>query len=379
MEFSGLRTQYERLRPQMEKSVLEVLSQGSYIMGPQVEELEGQLAQMAGVPECVSVSSGTDALLMALMASGIGPGDGVITTAFSFFATAEVILLCQAVPIFCDCNPDTYNLDPFCLEQTIKKHLSSHSPIRLKAVIPVDLFGLCADYTRICEICQDYGLMIIEDAAQSFGASLQSQKAGSFGRFGCTSFFPAKPLGCYGDGGAIFAHTQEDADLLRSLRVHGKGRDKYENRRVGLNARLDTIQAAVLLEKLKVFPDELKRRQQVAAQYTQRLEQIVKTPQQPEGYFCCFAQYTIGLESREQRDKLREFLTERRIPTNIYYPIPLNRQKAVGGSNWPMPNAETAADRVLSLPMHPYLEPKEIDQVCDSIFEYIQGYSQPQE
>jgi len=371
MQFIDLKTQYQRIKPQMDAALLQVLEEGSYIMGPQVEELEGQLSDYVGVPHCVTVSSGTDALMMALMASGIGPGDGVITTAFSFFATAEVILLCGATPIFCDCNPDTYNLDPFCLEHIIKKHLASHSSIRLKAVIPVDLYGLCADYNRILEICQDYGLILIEDAAQAFGASLEGKRAGSFGRFGCTSFFPAKPLGCYGDGGAIFAHSEEDAALLRSLRIHGKGKDKYDNCRVGLNARLDTLQAAVLLEKLKIFPEELDRRQQVAAWYTEALTGLVKTPLIPEGYLSCYAQYTIGLPDQGVRDLLIQRLKERGIPTNVYYPKPSQRQKALKGSVIPMPNAEAAAERVLSLPMHPYLTQQEVSRICQAVAESL--------
>lgn len=375
-EYVDLGEQYRRIRTQMDAAILGAVEEGAYISGPQVEELEKALADYVGVEHCISVANGTDALLMCLMASGIGPGDGVLTSPFSFFATAEVISLVGATPIFCDINPDSYNLDPFCLEQTIKRQLAASAPLRLRAVMPVDLYGLPADYNAIEGICQSYDLELIEDAAQGFGGSYHGKKLGGFGRYGCTSFFPAKPLGCYGDGGAIFTNSREDAELLRSIRVHGKGESKYDNRRIGLNARLDTLQAAVLLEKLKVFDWELQERERVAAGYNTHLAGRVKTPAIPAGLRSCYAQYTIALPSQAVRDGLQKGLVERGIPTNIYYPIPIHRQRAY--QNLPqvgMPNAEWASQTVLSLPMHPYLSDGAVADIAGNLLEVLETVS----
>lgn len=366
MEFMDLKAQYRRLQPQMEEAVLKVLRSGNYILGQEVTELETRLAEYVKVPYCTAVSSGTDALLLALMAAGIGPGDLVITTAFSFFATSEVVGLLGGQVMFCDIHPDTYNMDPYCLEHLIKR-IRKTTNLRPKAVIAVDLFGQCAEYDRIEEICQENDLVLIEDAAQSMGASIGERKAGSFGRFGCTSFFPSKPLGCYGDGGAVFCHTQEDRDLLESLRVHGKGKDKYDNLRIGLNARLDAIQAAVLLTKLPVLEEELAARRRAAAWYDEGLGKVVKTPRIKEGLTSSYAQYTIAVDA-EKRDAIQTQLASQGIPTHIYYPTPLHKlpvYRTGGVQN--LPNAEKAAKTVLSLPMHPDLSREEAQRVIEAV------------
>lgn len=366
MEFVDLKAQYQRLQPQMEEAVLTVLRSGSYILGPEVERLEEELARYVGVPHCVAVASGTDALLLALMAAGIGPGDLVLTTAFSFFATSEVVGLLGGDVLFCDINPDTYNLDPYCLEHLIKR-IRKTTNRKPKAVIAVDLFGQCAEYSKLEELCQENDLLLIEDAAQSMGAELDGQKVGSFGRFGCTSFFPSKPLGCYGDGGAVFCHTEEDWQMLKSLRVHGQGGNKYDNHRFGLNARLDAVQAAVLRTKLPILEEELAARRQLASWYDAGLTGLVKTPRVKEGLTSSYAQYTIAVEAGE-RDSLQERLAAQGVPTQVYYPTPLHKLPVYrGGSVQNLPNAEQAARTVLSLPMHPYLTEGEAQRVIQAV------------
>lgn len=368
IQYIDLKTQYQRIKKQVDNKVISVLEQGNYIMGEEVYALEQELAAYTGRKYCISVSNGTDALLMALMCSGVTAGDLVLTTAFSFFATSEVIALIGAVPVFVDINPNSYNMDSYCLAHTLKKLAKAHSKAP-KAVIVVDLFGQCADYERICEICDEYDLDLIEDAAQSFGAEYHGKKAGSFGRYACTSFFPAKPLGCYGDGGAIFCDSDEDAEYLQSIRVHGKGDDKYNNLRIGLNARLDTLQAAVLQCKLEIFDDELQLRQRVAERYNENLSQFVKIPLINKDLTSSYAQYTIALKDSTARNYVKRYLQEQGIPTNIYYPIPLHKQRAHTqmGIDVSIPNAEIAANTVLSLPMHPYLKDAEIDYICEKI------------
>lgn len=375
MEFVDLKEQYRRLKPGMDASVLQVLGEGEYIHGPQVAQLEQQLARYIGARHCVTVANGTDALLLALMACGIGPGDGVLTTPFSFFATAEVISLVGATPIFCDVSLDTYNMDPFCLEQMIKR-FGGRDGLRLRGVIPVDLYGLPADYDAIEQICHHHNLELIEDAAQSFGGTYGEKKAGSFGRFGCTSFFPSKPLGCYGDGGAIFTNSDADAKKLRSLQVHGKGEHKYDNHLVGINSRLDTIQAAILKEKFKVFPQEQADRNKIVAWYDERLQGRVKVPVKPKGSQSAHALYTVALPVGTDRDSIQRIMTQEGIPTQVYYPVPLHRQP-VYRDQWrlPMPNAEQAAATVLSLPMHPYLEEEQVDHICQVLVSALEQVS----
>ncbi len=367
MEFSGIKAQYRRYQEEIDRAVLAVMEKGDFILGPEVRRLEERLAQYVGRRHCIAVSNGTDALVMALMCEGIGPGDCVFTTAFSFFATAEAIALVGATPVFCDINPTTYNLDPFCLNQSIKR-VQREGSGRPRAIISVDLFGLCADYDRIEDIAALADMVLIEDAAQAMGASSGGRMACGFGKYGATSFFPAKPLGCYGDGGAIFCDDDRAAELLRSIRVHGKGRHKYENLRIGLNARLDEIQAAILNCKLDHLDWEVEQRNRVARRYTERLEGLVTTPRVENGLTCCFAQYTISLKSSRQRDGLQQALEHRGIPTIIYYPTALNMQPAFSElAKHQMPNAQQAAERVLSLPMHPFLGNEEIDKICACI------------
>ncbi len=365
MQFIDLLSQKERIRTSLLKRIEGILDSGQFIMGPDVTELESRLASYVGSRHCVSCSSGTDALLMPLLAKGIGPGDAVITTPFTFVATAEVISLAGATPFFVDVRPDTFNIDPelvgYAVDEAVQRGLKP------KALIPVDLFGLPADYERLSIVADDYSLWILEDAAQSFGSSFRGHKAGSFGLVGATSFFPAKPLGCYGDGGAIFTDDDELDALLRSIRVHGSGADKYNNVRIGINGRLDSIQAAVLLEKLTIFDDELEARQRIADSYSRRLQEKFVVPRIPKNYRSAWAQYSLLAESGEERERLIQAMQQAGIPAMIYYKIPLHLQKAytfLGYSAGDFPVSEDLSRRIFSLPMHPYLKDGEIEQIC---------------
>ncbi|WP_416305789.1 DegT/DnrJ/EryC1/StrS family aminotransferase [Neptunicella sp. SCSIO 80796] len=350
MQFIDLQSQLAHIRPAIDARIKKVLDHGQFIMGPEVFELEEKLADYVGVKRCISCANGTDALQLALMALGIGPGDTVITTAFSFFSTAEVIPLVGATPYFVDINPDTYNLCPSELQKGIAE--AKAQGLSPKAVITVDMFGLPANYPAIENICQEHNLYLIEDAAQGFGGSINGKKAGCFGDIATTSFFPAKPLGCYGDGGAIFTNNDNLASLCDSMRVHGKGQHKYENIRIGMNSRLDTIQAAILLEKLEHFTAELNIRQQIAEQYNQQLAGQFKTPVVTSGYQSAWAQYTVQAKT-ENRDYWIDKLKRQGIPTAVYYPIGLNRQKAMECySGLATPNTNLACESVFSLPMH---------------------------
>lgn len=372
MNHTGLHAQYRRLEREITQGVRQVLEEGRYIMGPQVGELERRLAAFVGRRHCICVGSGTDALLLALMAEGIGPGDLVFTTAFSFFATAEAICLAGATPVFCDINPTTYNLDPQLLSRAVRTAIKSGG-MRPRAVIAVDLFGLCADYEALEELCEDRNLVLIEDACQSMGAVQGGRRAGAFGKYGATSFFPTKPLGCCGDGGALFCDDDQAAALLRSLREHGRGEEKYQNLRVGLNARLDTLQAAILLPKLAILEEEIQARRQVAAGYSKALGGLVRVPNDEACLTSAFAQYTIAVKDRSVRDSLLAGLAERGIEARVYYPTALNRQPAFRDlSQRPMPNAEEMAGRVLSLPMHPYLTQEEQQEVEGAVVELLQ-------
>ncbi len=326
MQFIDLLSQKERIRATLLQRIERILDSGQFIMGPEVAELESRLAAYVGSRHCVSCSSGTDALLMPLLAKGIGPGDAVLTTPFTFVATAEVISLVGATPVFVDVLPDTFNINPDLVGQAVEKAIQQG--LKPKALIPVDLFGLPADYDRLTAVADAYNLWILEDAAQSFGGSFGGRKAGSFGLVGATSFFPAKPLGAYGDGGAIFTDDDELDMLLRSVRVHGSGVDKYSNDRIGINGRLDSIQAAVLLEKLTIFDEELDTRQRIAEAYSARLTGRLVVPRIPEGYRSAWAQYSVLAASTEERDQLMQALLKAGIPSMIYYKIPLNLQKA---------------------------------------------------
>ncbi len=359
MQFIDLQAQYQHLKSKIDKRIADVLNHGKYIMGPEVQELEQKLAEFVGVKHAVTCANGTDALSLALMVFDIKEGDAVFCPTFTFFATAEVISFANAIPIFVDSNEQTFNICPIDLEKKIQKVISE-GKVKPKAIIAVDLFGLPANYAEIEAIAKKYGLKLIEDAAQGFGGSItdaqgKSKKAGAFGDIATTSFFPAKPLGCYGDGGAIFTNSDDYAALLRSYRVHGKGSDKYDNIRIGMNSRLDTIQAAILLEKLVEFPQELINRNKAAANYESALARQYKTPQVPTGYKSSWAQYTLLSDNREQA--MAQY-KEQGIPTVIYYGTCMHQQTAfadLGYQNGDFPVAEKLCKQVFSLPMHPYL------------------------
>lgn len=378
--FVDLKAQQRALGEGLRERIDRVLEHGVFIMGPEVQELEERLAAFAGVKHVISCSSGTDALLMPLMAWGIGPGDAVFTTPFTFIATAEVISLLGAVPVFVDVNAATFNMDPGQMERAVEALLKQDPGLyplprtakerRLgpKAVIPVDLFGLPADYASVNATAARYGLKVLEDAAQSFGATDgHGRKAGALASCAATSFFPAKPLGCYGDGGAVLTDDDHLADVVRSLRVHGKGEHKYDNVRIGINGRLDTIQAAILLAKMDIFPQELEAREAVAARYTEGLKDRVKAPELPAGCRSAWAQYTIVTDKRSQ---IQAALKSKGIPTAVYYPKPLHLQPAfsfLGYKQGDFPVSEYLCEHVLSLPMHPYLQERQIDEVIEAV------------
>lgn len=366
MKFIDLAKQSDRIRNKVDRRIREVLQHGRYIMGPEVRELEAQLTAYVGVKHCVSCSSGTDALLMSLLAWGIGPGDAVFTSPFTFIATAEVISLVGGTPVFVDIDLTTYNLDPALLDATIQR-VVDEGQLRAAAVIPVDLFGLPADYGSIEPIAEKHQLLVLEDGAQSFGGAINGKKACSFGHAGATSFFPAKPLGCFGNGGALFTDDDELADRLVSIRVHGKGENKYDNVRVGINGRLDTIQAAILIEKLAIFPEGIILRDKVAARYTELLNGKVVTPTVPDGLSSSWAQYSVLAESAEHRDELRNRLKAEDIPTAVYYSKPLHLQPVfahLGCKPGDFPEAELASQRIFSLPMHPYLMDDDVERIA---------------
>lgn len=380
MDFIDLAAQQRRIKEKIDANIQTVLKHGSYIMGPEIRDLEGKLGQYAGVSHAISCASGTDALLMALMAYGIGPGDAILTTPFTFIATAEVISLLGAVPVFIDIDPETFNISPVRLAEALTALKEGHStrhPLpkaggqtRLvpRGIIAVDLFGLAADYDRINTLARQHNLFVIEDAAQSFGAEYNGRKASSLADAACTSFFPAKPLGCYGDGGMCFTDDDDLAEKMRSIRVHGQGNHKYENVRIGINGRLDTLQAAVLLAKFDIFPEEIKLRQDVARRYSEGLysQHGLRPPIVPPGYLSAWAQYSILSEDESHRETCMSFLKEARIPSAIYYPKPLHLQGAFANLGYGMgdfPVSESCAARIFSLPMHPYLRPEDQGQV----------------
>lgn len=369
MQFRDLKRQYEALKHQIDSAISDVITSSSFISGSQVTELECQLADYVGRKHCITCGNGTDALSMALMAWGIKEGDAVFVPDFTFFATGEVVSFEGATPVFVDVDKDTFNMDPEKLEEAVRE-VVNEGRLTPRLVIPVDLFGLPADYEKIQAVAEKYGMKILEDGAQGFGGRIREKKACSFGEISATSFFPAKPLGCYGDGGAVFTDSDETAAYLESIRVHGKGSYKYENVRIGWNSRLDTIQAAVMLPKLQAFQEyELERVNEAAARYTQELKNIVKTPVIPEHFYSSWAQYTIQLENGEERDRLQGFLKEKGIPTMIYYPIPMHRQRAFEGLKLyqECPVTERLCQTVLSLPMHPYLEREEQERIAEAV------------
>ena len=389
MEFRDLKKQYRVLQEDMDRAMLGAVASGAYIMGPQVKELERQLADYVGVKHCLTCANGTDALTLALKAWGVGPGDAVFVPDFTFFSSAEIVPLEGATPVFVDVCEETFNIDASDLERAVREVLAD-GRLKPRVVVAVDLFGLPADYRAVRAVADRYGLLVLEDGAQGFGGSVvmadsdrSSRRACSFGDIATTSFFPAKPLGCYGDGGAVFTDNDEWAALVGSYRVHGKGSFKYDNVRIGLNSRLDTVQAAVLQVKLKAFADyELDAVNEASTWYDERLQGLA-TPVIPAGFRSSWAQYTIRFASREQRDAVQAALKAEGIPSMVYYPKPLHQQAAfartpdqVGGDGMRVipgltgnlcPVATSLCERVLSLPMHPYITPEEVDSVCGAI------------
>lgn len=372
MQFIDLAAQQKRIRTKIEENIKAVLDHGQYIMGPEIGELEKRLSEYLGVKHAICCSSGTNALLMALMACNVGPGDAVLTTPFTFIATAEVISLIGAIPVFVDIDPETFNIDPSELEPEISKLRATPGKPVPKGIIAVDLFGLPANYDEINAIARKHGLFVIEDAAQSFGAEYQGKKACSLADMACTSFFPAKPLGCYGEGGAVFTDNDEIAEKMLSIRIHGTGAHKYDNTRIGINGRLDVIQAAVLLAKLDIFPEEVELRQEAALRYTAGLKSdaTLTPPSVPRGMKSIWAQYSILAENRDHRTLLQNRLQEVGIPTAIYYPVPLHLQPAfayLGYKTGDFPISEDCAGRIFSIPMHPYLNKEDQENIIKDL------------
>jgi dTDP-4-amino-4,6-dideoxygalactose transaminase len=389
MDFIDLKAPQKRIKQTLDANIQKVLAHGSYIMGPEVKELEGKLAAYAGVKHAIGCASGTDALMMALMALDVGPGDAVFTSPFTFFSTAEVIALLGATPVFVDIDAKTYNIDPHKLDLAVDavrkgdrtlypipdsrgQYTAPNGKLTPKAMIPVDIFGLPADYDAILTIASRHGLAVIEDAAQSFGGEYKGRKTCTFGEIACTSFFPAKPIGCYGDGGMCFTDDDRLAALMRSLRVHGQGNDKYENIRIGINGRLDTLQAAILLAKFDIFPEEIELRQEAAGRYASLLKSDAApiTPHVPDGYKSAWAQYSVLAKDSEHRAFLQKRLKDTDIPTAIYYPKPLHLQTAFVGLGYKpgaFPVSEDVATRIFSLPMHPYLTESDQRKIASSL------------
>ena len=375
MQFRDLHAQYLALKPQIDAGIQSVIDSTAFILGAPVKELEDKLAAYTGRKHCIGVANGTDALQLALMAYDVGAGDAVFVPDFTYFATAGSGSIIGATPVFVDIDLDTFNMSAGDLEKRIRAVLDE-GRLRPRFIVPVDLFGLPANYDEIIPIAEKYGLRILEDGAQGFGGEIRGKKACSFGDISATSFFPAKPLGCYGDGGAIFTDDDAIDARLRSLRAQGKSpEDKYDNREIGMNSRLDTLQAAILLPKLKAFEEyELDAVNRVADRYTAALKGKVKTPTIPEGFRSSWAQYTILLESRERRDGIQRALKAKGIPTMVYYPRGLHQQQAyawMGLSDREFPNTVKAASCVLSLPMHPYIEESEQDFIINSLLEVL--------
>ncbi len=372
MQFRDLKKQYQVLKPKMDAAIGRVLDDSHYISGGQVAELEAELADYVGVKHCIACGNGTDALTLALMTWGVGAGDAVFVPDFTFFASAETPAYLGATPVFTDVLEDTFNMDPDSLERTIQAVLKE-GKLTPKVIVTVDLFGLPADYHRIRSIAGRYGLYILEDAAQGFGGMYHGKRAGSLGDISATSFFPAKPLGCYGDGGAVFTDSDEWAELLRSYQVHGKGTDKYDNVRIGVNSRLDTIQAAILQVKLEAFQQyELRDTDAIAQKYEEGLKDCVKVPSIPEGLGSGWAQYSILLKDARQRTELQDCFKAHDVPSMIYYPRGMHLQTAFAGCNLygeTFSVSDSICDRVLSIPLSPYLAEEDQDLIIRLIRE----------
>ena len=375
MQFIDLKKQFQLSEENIKASIRRVLEHGEYVFGPEVFALEDQLSKYVGVKHTISCANGTDALSLALMAMNIGPGDAVFLPTFTFFATGEAVVHAGATPVFVDSDPNTFNICPNSLQAKIEQ-LKLYGELNPKAIITVDLFGLPADYNTIQKLADDHSLLLIEDAAQGFGGRIGQvggeKRAGSFGAISTTSFFPAKPLGCYGDGGAVFTDDDSYADLLRSYRVHGKGKDKYDNVRIGINSRLDTIQAAILLEKLAIFDGELTRRNRSAEYYCNLLSNLpgIQLPYCPPSTTSSWAQFTVRFESEAARQAAQKVLADQGIPSQIYYRKCLHEQPALidkDPTDPELPIAEALSRTVLSLPMHPYLENEDQKKICSFI------------
>lgn len=370
MQFIDLAAQQKRIRNRIENNIRKVLDHGQYIMGPEIKELESRLADFVGVSYAIAVASGTDALLMPLIALGVGKGDAVFTSPFTFIATAEVVQLLGATPVFVDIDPDTFNMDPEKLKTAIDETKRKEN-LKPRGVIPVDIFGQAADYDEICSVAGENDLFVLEDAAQSFGGIYKGRKTCSLAEIAATSFFPAKPLGAYGDGGMIFTSDKGLTEKLISIRMHGKGSNKYDNIRVGINGRLDTFQAAILLAKLEIFEQEMEWRQQVARQYHAGLENGVKIPVVKDYNVSAWAQYSI---CHPRRNNIIRGLESDKIPAAIHYPIPLHLQKAFAHLEYQkgdFPVSEKVSNEILSIPMHPYLEPATQQKIIQSIRRHI--------
>lgn len=375
MQFVDLHRQFARIEEDLRARLDAVLAHKQFIMGPEVAELECRLREYTGAQHALACSSGTDALVIALMALGVKRTDAVFVPSFTFFATAEAVSLAGATPVFVDSDPDTMNVSPEALEAAVQATLAE-GMLQPRGVIPVDLFGLPADYVRIRDIADRYSLFILEDAAQSFGAVYRGRRACALGDIAATSFFPAKPLGCCGDGGAVFTDDDALASRIASLREHGKGADRYENLHVGINGRLDTLQAAVLLAKFKVLDEELEARRRIAQVYTERLGDVIRTPHEPEGCASCWAQYTLRARDERQRDALVRRLKALDIPAMIYYPVPVHLSGAYERLRYfkgDLPVAEALSKTALSIPIHPYLNPEEIERISDALTEAVRG------
>ena len=357
IDFVDLKAQQDRIKDKIDAGIARVLAHGKYILGPEVAELEEKLAAFVGARYCISCANGTDALQIAQMALGIGPGDEVITPGFTYIATAETVAVLGAKPVYVDIDPRTYNLDPKQLEAAITA--------RTKAIIPVSLYGQCADYDAINEIANRHGIPVIEDAAQSFGATYKGRKSCNLTTISCTSFFPSKPLGCYGDGGAIFTNDEELAKVIRQIARHGQDR-RYHHIRVGVNSRLDTLQAAILLPKLEILPEEIELRQQAAGRYDALMHEAgIETAPFIESFnTSVYAQYSLQVDNREQ---VQAKLKEAGIPTAVHYPIPLNKQPAVADANVRLPIGDQVAERIISIPMHPYLNDADQRRIVQSL------------
>jgi len=368
IQFIDLAAQQSRIREKLDKRIADVLDHGKYIMGPEVAELEQQLSAFSGAKHAITCANGTDALQIALMAIGVKAGDAVFCPSFTFAATAEIVPLLGATPVFVDVNASDFNIDTGSLINAIAE--AKALGLRPAGVIPVDLFGLPASYNEIQEIADEHNLWVLSDSAQGFGATYNRQRAGSLGDVATTSFFPAKPLGCYGDGGAVFTSSDELAALIKSFRVHGKGTHKYDNERIGVNSRLDTLQAAILLEKLAVYDAEIEARQAVALRYNEGLSDLIETPYVSNDKVSVWAQYTLKTPEGMDRAKIMDGLKNRGVPSVVYYPLPLHQQTAFQLGIVPskgLPVSEALSQSVFSLPMHPYLEKEEQDVIIEAL------------